>query len=321
MPGEDTGMSMGTTGAGGAPSSPAASSTEPGGGGGAGSTSTNGLQSSGSPAAARPDYLLEGYNSAEEQARAFHQQHGSIQEMQQLQEWYNQNYDDLQQWYQSRQQQQQQQQQPQLPKNLGFLQHASDPNYLGAYQLTLANNGQLPENYQNREQMMQRLGEAQQFWDQMYINPKQGMLDLFQLPEIQQAIQQMVGPAVQPIQQQVHQQHVNNLLQTYGPQLKAMHPMAQKLFNSGRFGGGEQAARDALEFNKELMASLGQQPNAQQQSAPPTKEPSKPAQTNGAPSTNGKPVVNGRRNSANDAEAQQLAREAARAKIGMMKSR
>jgi hypothetical protein len=312
MPDDATGMSTTTdTGASGAPSNPAAPSSDPGGGGGAG------IQA-GAPAAARPDYLLEGYNSAEEQARAFHQQHGSIQEMQALSEWYQQNYDDLQQWYQQRGMQQQQPQQPQLPKNLAWMEHAKNPQIAAAYQAAMASGGQLPENWQGRDEAMQRLQEVQQFWDQAYLNPEQMMLDLFQLPGVKQAIQQMSGQVVQPIQQQVHQQHVNNLLQTYGPQLQKMHPATQEIFMEGGFGTGEAAAKKALAYNAKHFG--GQQQQQQPTQTPPTKEPEK----NGA-HANGKPAAsNGQQRSKREqteAESREYARTAAKARIALQKER
>lgn len=307
MPDEMTGMSTEDTGAGGAPSSPSAPSTEPGGAGGAPTGA----------APSRPDFLLEGYNSAEEQARAlhqFHQQHGSLQEMQQLREWYAQNYDDLSQWYQQRQQPQQQPQ-PQLPKSLAWLEQSKDPQFLAAFQMAQMNGGQLPDGYQNRDQVMQQLATVQQFWDNAYANPEQMILDLFQLPSVQQAIQQMSGKAIQPIQQQVHHQHVSNLVQTYGPQLQKMHPLAQELFNAAHFGTGEEAAKKALAYNQKLMAALN---NGQQQPKPPAKEEAKnDSPTNGKPAGNATSGVKDRR-AANDAAIKEHAKEAARARIALM---
>lgn len=283
----------------------------------------------GAPAADRPDFLLEGYNSAEEQARAYHQQHSSIKEMQQIADWYQQNYDDLQKWHQSRQQPQQPQQ-PQMPKSLGWLEQSKDPQFMAAFQVAQMHGGQLPEGYQNREQVMQQMAQVQQFWDNAYANPEQMMLDLFQLPQIQQAIQQMAGKTVQPIQQQVQEQHVNNLLQTYGPHLQKMHPMAQELFNEGRWGGGEAAAKAALAYNQKLVAELnkGKQPpptNGQ----PPANEPGKASQpqaSNANHVTNGKPNVaasNGVRDrrAASEDAIKKHSLEAARAKIAHMKER
>jgi hypothetical protein len=304
----DTGMDTGAP-QGSATGGIGAGVSEPAGGGAA-----HGSPAGGQPPATRPDYLLEGYNSAEDQARAFHQQHGSIQEMQQLAQWYQENYNDLQQWHQSRQQGQQQQ--PQGPKSLGWLEQSKDPQFLAAFQMAQMNGGQLPENYQNREQAMQQLSQVQQFWDNAYTNPEQMMLDLLQLPGVQQVIQQMSGQVVQPVQQQVHQQHVQTLLQTYGPQLQKMDPMVQELFNAGRFGTGEQAAKDALAYNQKLMGRLTPQQPAQPQQAKPAQPSNAP--TNGKP-TNGAPQGQKDRRAASEAAIKESSRAAAKARIAMMK--
>lgn len=277
----------------------------------------------------RADYLLDGYNDAEAQARAFKDNYAWALEVEQryqndpqFREWYDRGHQP--------QQQQQQQQQAQPNDAFAFLEAAKDPAVAAAYQMALANGGQLPENYPNSQAMMQKFQGHQAFWDKMYLSPDQGFGQLLDHPAIQQKILQISGQAVQPIQQQFQQQQHQQLVQNYGPKLSQMHPTIQQQFKQGRFGTGEEAAKAALEIDA-LIKAGGQAPqggqsnnNKQQAGGPqPPKQQQKPKPP-GDPRVQQDVSLNGSTDSREAKMKQQsreLAKQAAKAKMAEMKDR
>jgi hypothetical protein len=162
---------------------------------------------------------------------------------------------------------------------------------------------------------MERLAQHQSFWDQMYFNPEEGLASLFELPSIKQAILKMTGQQVQPIQQQMKQQHVNQLLEKYGPELQKLHPMVAKNFKAGRYGTGEQAAIDAIADSKQLQPAAQAQP-PQPPAAPPAAAPKPKAP--GQPT--GKTPEGAVKDRLKDSQQQirDLAKQSAKARVAMM---
>lgn len=297
---------------------------EPGGGGDAGQQA----------AAQRAEWLLDGYNDAESQAKAFHGQYGWAREFEQryhsdpaFRQWYD-GYGQQQQQAQAQQPQQQAQaQQQQENQQLAFLKHAEDPATIAAYQVALQNNGQLPANYPNREAMMQKLAQHTGFWDNMYFNPAKGFESLLDHPAIQQKIAQLAGRQVQPIQQQFQQQQHQQLIEAYGPKIAAMNPQVQQMFSEGVFGGGKEGAEKALRVDALLKAGQPQAAAAAAQGGQgkPQGQPKTP-NTNGqnGQGQNGKPKGNSEGQAGKNmreiqaANSKAAAKEFAKAKIAKM---
>lgn len=190
---------------------------------------------------------------------------------------------------QGQQQQQQPQQQQGPPKGFEFISYADDPMYLAAYQLAVQNGGQLPEDFQNRDQYLKQLQETQKWHDQNFINPVKQFESLLDHPSIQAKLGQIGSKSVQPIQDQLKQQNDAKLVEQYGPHLEKLHPEIKQMFAQGQFGTGEKAAIAAIKMNQLIAGGQPQQPpvNGKPQGGkPPVKptdddddddEPSKPA--------------------------------------------
>ncbi len=242
-------------------------------------------------APARPDFLIEGFNTPEEQARAYHQMaqryggHGNVQQylgsyQQILQK--AQHDPSFLQDLQALVERQQQPQGPQTPEEIAFLDYDDDTLY--AFR-------ELFENKLTREdpryaQVSPKYDQHGKFMTNFWLQPHEGLAKLFQHPVVQQAMLNIVNPQlqqqVQPIQQTIEQQQRQAFFEKHQADLDNMLPEVAEDLEAGVWGRGPKAILAAIGVSNKIRAKYnigGGQP------------PAAPQQTQQRQQTNGRPAA------------------------------